>query len=114
MTKTASIASSANMEFETTAAFLSQMIETTREPAENLGTAMKTIIARFQEMKSAPEDTFDVDGETVSVNKVETALKSVGVQLRDTQGQFRDLDDVFLDLAERWDSLDIMQQRYLL
>lgn len=113
MTKTASIAKSANMEFETTAAFLAQMIETTREPAENLGTAMKTIIARFQEMKSAPQDTFDVDGETVSVNKVETALKSVGVQLRDTKGQFRDLDDVFLDLAERWDSLDIMQQRYV-
>lgn len=113
MTKTASIAKSANMEFETTAAFLAQMIETTREPAENLGTAMKTIIARFQEMKSAPQDTFEVDGETVSVNKVETALKSVGVQLRDTKGQFRDLDDVFLDLAERWDSLDIMQQRYV-
>ena len=34
MTKTASIASSANMEFETTAAFLSQIIETTRESAE--------------------------------------------------------------------------------
>ena len=35
MTKTASIAASANMEFETTAAFLAQMIETTRESAEN-------------------------------------------------------------------------------
>ena len=28
------------------------MIETTREPAENLGTAMKTIIARFSEVKN--------------------------------------------------------------
>lgn len=34
MTKTASIAHSANMEFETTAAFLAQMIETTRESAQ--------------------------------------------------------------------------------
>lgn len=34
MTKTASIAHSANMEFETTSAFLSQIIETTRESAE--------------------------------------------------------------------------------
>ena len=34
MTKTASIASSAGMQFETTAAFLSQIIETTRESAE--------------------------------------------------------------------------------
>jgi TP901 family phage tail tape measure protein len=47
MTKTASIASSAGMEFETTAAFLSQIIETTRESAETAGTALKTVIARF-------------------------------------------------------------------
>lgn len=33
MTKTASIASNANMEFETTAAFLAQIVETTRESA---------------------------------------------------------------------------------
>jgi TP901 family phage tail tape measure protein len=47
MTKTASIAHSAGMEFETTAAFLSQIIETTRESAETAGTALKTVIARF-------------------------------------------------------------------
>ena len=45
MTKTASIASSANMEFETTAAFLSQIIETTRESAETAGTALSKISA---------------------------------------------------------------------
>ena len=48
MERTASIANSANMDFATTSAFLAQMIETTREAPENLGTAMKTIIARFQ------------------------------------------------------------------
>jgi TP901 family phage tail tape measure protein len=51
MTKTASIASSANMEFETTAALLAQIIETTQEAPETAGTAMKTIIARFTEVK---------------------------------------------------------------
>ena len=43
MSKTASIASSAGMEFETTSAFLTQMIETTQEAPTNIGTAMKTI-----------------------------------------------------------------------
>ena len=113
MTKTASIADSANMEFETTAALLSQIIETTREPAETAGTAMKTIIARFTEMKKATSDLINVDGEEVSVNKVETALKSAGVALRDVNGEFRDLDDVFLELSSKWDSLDIMTQRYV-
>lgn len=113
MTKTASIAHNANMEFETTAAFLSQIIETTRESAETAGTAMKTIIARFTELKKNPNELVEVDGEQVDANKIETALRSVGVALRDSNGEFRKLDDVFLDLAKRWDSLTVNQQRYV-
>jgi TP901 family phage tail tape measure protein len=106
MTKTASIASSAGMEFETTAAFLSQIIETTRESAETAGTAMKTVIARFQELKKDPSEMGEVDGEMIDANAIETALRSVGVSLRDASGQFRELDDVFLELSSKWDSLD--------
>lgn len=113
MTKTASIAHNANMEFETTAAFLSQIIETTRESAETAGTAMKTIIARFTELKKNPNEIFEVEGEEVNANKVEAALRSVGVALRDSNGEFRKLDDVFLDLAKKWDSLTTNQQRYV-
>ena len=77
MQRTASIASSAGMSFEGTAAFLAQAIETTREPAENLGTAMKTIVARFQELKKNPLEMEEVDGEVVDYNKVDTALKTI-------------------------------------
>lgn len=113
MTKTASIASSAGMEFETTAAFLSQIIETTRESAETAGTAMKTVIARFQELKKSPEEIGEVDGEIVDANAIETALRSVGVSLRDAGGQFRELDDVFLELSSKWSGLDKNTQRYI-
>lgn len=113
MTKTASIASSANMEFETTAAFLSQIIETTRESAETAGTAMKTVIARFTELKKDPAEIGEVDGEIVDANKIETALRTINVALRDTSGQFRDLDDVFLDISAKWGGLDTNTQRYI-
>ena len=114
MTKTASLASNAGMEFETTAAFLSQIIETTRESAETAGTALKTVIARFQELKKSPDEIGEVDGEIVDANKIETALRSVGVALRDSvTGEFRALDDVFLELAERWNTLDTNTQRYI-
>lgn len=113
MTKTASIADSANMEFETTAAFLSQIIETTRESAETAGTAMKTVVARFQELKKNPAEIGEVDGEIVDANKIETALRTINVALRDTSGQFRDLDDVFLEIASKWDTLDTNTQRYI-
>jgi TP901 family phage tail tape measure protein len=85
MSKTASIASSAGMDFETTAAFITNMIETTQEAPENIGTAMKTIIARFTELKenvSAADSEFD----DLDYNKVDKALKSVGINIKDAQG----------------------------
>ena len=112
MSKTASIASSAGMSFETTAAFLTNMIETTQEAPENIGTAMKTIIARFTELKenvSASESEFD----DLDYNKVDKALKSVGISIKDAQGQFRNLDEVFLELSQKWDTLDRNTQRYI-
>lgn len=113
MEKTASLAASANMKIETTSAFLAQMIETTREAPENLGTAMKTIIARFQEMKKDPTKLVDSEGVAMDVNKIDTALKSIGVALTNSKGEFRDLDEVFLDISKKWDSLSQGQQRYI-
>lgn len=110
LTKTASIAANAGMSLESTEIFLTKMIETTREAPENLGTALKTIIARFGEVKQ------EVDGEIVEladINRVDTALKSVGISLLDTAGQIRDLDDVFMELSSIWDGLDRNTQRYI-
>lgn len=113
MSKTAPLAHNAGMEIETTAALLSQMIETTREAPETLGTAMKTVIARFQELKKDPALIEPVEGEIVDANKIEGALRTIGVALRDTSGQFRDLDDVFLEISQKWNSLDTNTQRYI-
>ena len=109
ISKVASLAENAGMEIETASAFLNQMIETTREAPENLGTALKTIIARFQELKTSEEELSD----GVDANKVERALKSAGVALRDASGQFRDFDDVILELSSKWDGLDRNTQRYI-
>lgn len=54
MTRTASIANSAGMEFETTSAFLTQMIETTQESPENLGTAVFFITLICREVYLKP------------------------------------------------------------
>lgn len=113
MSKTAPLAHNAGMEIQTTAAFLAQAIETTREAPETIGTAMKTVIARFQELKKDPALIEPVEGEIVDANKIEGALRTIGVALRDTSGQFRDLDDVFLEISQKWDSLDTNTQRYI-
>lgn len=110
LTKTASIAASAGMSLENTEIFLTKMIESTREAPENLGTALKTVVARFGEVKQ------EIDGEEiglVDINKVDTALKTVGISLLDTAGQIRDLDTVFMELSSIWDGLDRNTQRYI-
>ena len=113
MSKTASIAANAGASFENTSAFLTQIIETTREAPETAGTALKTIIARFQELKKAPSEIGEVDGEMVNANAIETALKTAGVELRNAQGEFRNFDEVIIELAGKWNSLDVMTQRYI-
>ena len=117
MTKTASIAHAANMEFETTAAFLAQIIETTRESAETAGTALKTVIARFSEVKklySEGELTGqDEEGEEIDVNRVSTALRAAGVDLNEYLTGAKGLDEVFIELASKWDNLDLVTQRYI-
>lgn len=115
MTKTASIANNAGMSIENTAALLTQMMETTREAPENIGTAMKTIIARFAEMKMAIGNTFtNEDGEIIDVNRVEKALRSAQVSLRDSMtGEIRPVDEIFLELASKWEGLTKNTQRYI-
>lgn len=112
MSKTASIANSAGMSFENTATFLTTMIEATQEAPDNIGTALKTVIARFTELKENVAGTADSAFDDLDYNKVDKALKSVGISLKDVNGQFRNLDEVFLELGQRWSTLDRNTQRY--
>lgn len=74
---------------------------------------MKSIIARFTELKENIAGTAESEFDDLDYNKVDEALKSVGVSLKDANGQFRNLDDVFLELASIWDTLDRNSQRYV-
>jgi TP901 family phage tail tape measure protein len=117
MGKTASIAASANMEFETTAAFLAQIIETTQEAPETAGTALKTIIARFTEVKELFDEGMltgkDSEGEEININKIDEALRTVGISLKDFLNGSKGMDEIFLELASKWDDLDLATQRYI-
>ena len=117
MTKVASLAHNANMEFETTAAFLAQIIETTRESAETAGTALKTVVARFSEVKKLVGEGelkgSDEEGELIDVNKVSQALRTAGIDLNKYFLGEVGLDDIFMELASKWDSLTTLQQRYI-
>lgn len=110
MARTASIAKNAGMTFEQTTAFIATMEETTRLSAETIGNSMKSIIARFQKLKEDPESLLE-DG--VNANDVEKALKKADVALRDTEGNFRNIGVVIMELSAKWDTLDTNTQKYI-
>ena len=105
----ASLAASAGMSLETTTAFITTMESTTRQSASVIGNALKTIIARFQQLKTSSDELED----GTSANDVEKALASAGVALRDATGNFRDFDEVIMELSSKWDTLDSNTQRYI-
>lgn len=113
MSKTASAAESVGSSFENTTAMMAVMIESTRESATNIGSAMKSIISRFGEMTKDPASLVDSEGEVMSLNKIDTALQTIGISMHDATGRFREFDDVIFELADVWDTLDTNSQRYI-
>lgn len=113
MSKTASSAEAVGSSFENTTAMIALMVETTREAPENIGSAMKSIISRYGEMTTNPAAIMDSEGEAMSLNKVDKALQSVGITLQDVNGQFRNFDEVILELSSKWDTIDKNTQRYI-
>lgn len=113
MSKTASSMEGVGATFKESSAMISTMVAVTRESATNIGTALKSIASRYGEMKSDPLKMVDAEGDALSYNKVDTALQSVGITLKTTDGQFRNFTDVIVELSEKWDQLESTQQRYI-
>lgn len=112
MSKTASSAQAVGSDFESTTAMMAVMIEATRESPENIGSALKSIISRYGELKENVTG-IDEEGEEYSLNKVDKALQTVGISIHDTNGEFRDFDDVITELSGKWDTIDKNTQRYI-
>lgn len=108
--KVASSAASAGLDLDHMMGYLAKMIETTREAPTNIGTALKTIVANFTQFK---EDPTGLTEEGTEINKVDKALKSVGISLTNTNGEVRDLSEVLDELGGKWDSLTRNQKSYL-
>lgn len=113
MSKTASSMESVGSTFEETSAMIGTMVAVTRESSTNIGTALKSIASRYGEMKKDMSAVVDAEGEAISYNKVDAALQSIGISMKTADGQFREFTDVIIELGEKWNELDSVQQRYI-
>ena len=109
MSKVSPTAKSAGVSVDFMMGVIAKGIETTREAPENIGTAFKTIFARMREVTDLGKSMED----GMNLNRVEKALLSVNVPLRDVTGQFRNLEDVLIDVGNKWTTLTSVEQAYL-
>ena len=106
LSKVAAQANLAGMSMDFTLGLLTKGIEVTREAPETIGTALKTVIARMRELTDYGATLED----GIDVNRVAKALANIGVELMDTNGQFRDLDSVLKEVGMKWETLNKNQQ----
>ena len=106
--KVASQANNAGVSLEKTSAIIATIKDVTQDSDESIGTAMKSILSRMNQIKAGKF----VDSETgESLNDTEKVLKKIGVSMRDNTGMFRDSEGVLDDIAKKWKTLDSNSQK---
>lgn len=103
--KFASIADMIGLSYEYAASALTTITAVTRQSEDVVGTALKTIFARIQGLKLG--DTLE-DG--TDLNKYSQALQSVGISIKDQNGELKDMDLILQEMGAKWKTLSKDQQ----
>lgn len=103
--KAASAAVTTGVNMDQLAAQIATIETVTREAPENIGNGLKTLYARFSDIKMG--ETLE-DG--VDLGKVTSTLQSVGVQVLNAEGNMREVGDIMEDLMDVWGGLDLTQK----
>jgi len=88
------------LSYEYAAAALATVTATTRQSADVVGNAFKTLFARLEGLKLG--DTLE-DG--TDLNKYSKALMAVGVNIKDVNGDMKAMDTILDELAGKWNML---------
>lgn len=99
--KFAAIARTVGLSYEYATSALATVVAKTRQSADVVGTAFKTLFARIQDLELGK--TLD-DGTTLG--RYSQALATIGVNIKDANGELKDMDDILNELGAKWDQID--------
>lgn len=98
--KFASIGNTVGLSYEYATSALATVVAETRQSADTVGTAFKTLFARIQDLELG--NTLD-DGTTLG--QYSKALEAIGVNIKDSKGEIRDMDDILDDMGSKWKTI---------
>lgn len=103
--KFAAVANTIGLSFDNAAAALATITATTRQSEDVVGTALKTIFARIQGLKLG--ETLE-DG--TNLNQYSQALEKVGINIKNSNGELKDMDNIIEEMGNKWNTIDKDQQ----
>ena len=103
--KFAAVSETVGLSYEYATAALATVTDKTRQSAEVVGTAFKTMFARIQglELGETLEDGTDL-------NQYSEALLAVGINIKDANGELKDMDNILNEMAAVWEKLNRDEQ----
>ena len=103
--KFAAVAETVGLSYEYATSALATVTATTRQSADVVGTAFKTLFARIQGLNLG--ETLD-DGTTL--NKYSSALDKVGISIFNQYGEMKEMDAILDEMGNKWNTLNKDQQ----
>jgi TP901 family phage tail tape measure protein len=100
LNKFAAVAETVGLSYEYATAALATVTATTRESADVVGTAFKTLFARIQGLNLG--ETLD-DGTTL--NKYSSALAKVGISIFEANGEMKSMNNILDEMGAKWDTM---------
>ena len=98
--KFAAVSDTVGLSYEYATAALATVTATTRQSADTVGTAFKTLFARIQDLELG--ETLE-DG--TDLGTYSQALQTIGVNIKDSNGELKDMDIILEDIGAKWDTL---------
>ena len=109
LSHTASSASLAGLSLDKIIAYLTVVQETTQKSASVVGESFKSIFARMGKVTNG--DAVDDFGENIS--GVESTLRSLGIELRKSEDEFRNFDEILDEVGNKWATYSTVVQRQI-
>ena len=111
MSRTAAIANQMGVSLDETAAMVTTIMDITQQSAEMTGTAIRTILSRYGNVKSGSFVSMLTDGEDLDkINDIEKVLSVLGIEIRKSGLEMRDVGDVLDELALKWMTLSDVEK----
>ncbi|MBO7695544.1 MAG: phage tail tape measure protein [Methanobrevibacter sp.] len=106
-------AQQAGLDIDTTMAYVSTIADVTQKEASTIGASLRTIISRYGNVKAGAFSNMgseNVGEDLENINDIEKVLRRMGISIRTSTMEFRALDTVLEELAEKWETYSTVEK----